>query len=202
MDKARMHDEAALAVAREVGNRRLEGNTLCNLGLLYQVQGQFGDALEQLEPALAVARDLGNAQLECIVLCNLGMVYDSLARFDEACDHFEAALAIARAMGDRRREGQFLSYVGLLHAHRAKFDDARHCLNTGEALLQAASDRMSLGILFCGRAETEHLAGVPGAAKAALRAADIVATEVRAGPDSELGLALARVRDLLRHEQR
>ena len=136
-----------------------------------------------------------------LVLCNLGMVYDSLARFDEAYDHFEAALAIARAMGDRRREGQFLSYVGLVHAHRAKFDDARHCLDTSEALLQAVSDRMSLGILFCGRAETEHLAGVPDAAKAALRAADIVATEVRAGPDSELGLALARVRGLLRHEQ-
>ena len=99
MDKARLHHEAALAVAREVGNRRLEGNTLCNLGLLHQVQGRFGEALDQLEAALAVARDMGNAHLECVVLCNLGMVYDSLARFDEARDHFEAALAIARAMG-------------------------------------------------------------------------------------------------------
>src|SRR5207245_667292 len=106
---------------------------------------------------------------------------------------------LSRALGDRRRKGQFLSYVGLLHAHRAKFDDARHCLDASEALLRAVSDRMSLGILLCGRAETEHLAGVPYAAKAALRAADIIATEVRAGPDSELGLALARVRDLLGH---
>jgi hypothetical protein len=105
-------------------------------------------------------------------------------------------------MGDRRRQGQFLSYVGLLHAHRAKFDDARHCLDAGEALLHAVSDRMSLGILLCCRAETEHLAGVPDAARATLRAAGIIAMEVRAGPDSELGLALARVRDLLGHEQR
>jgi predicted ATPase/class 3 adenylate cyclase/Tfp pilus assembly protein PilF len=202
IDKARFHNEAALAVAREVGNRRLEGNTLCNLGLLHQVQRRFGEALDQLGAALAVARDMGNAHLECVVLCNLGMAYDSLARFDEARDHFEAALAIARAIGERRREGQFLSYLGLLHTHRAKFDDARHCLDAGEALLQAVSDRMSLGILLCGRAETEHLAGVPNAARAALRAADIIATEVRAGPDAELGLALARVRDLLGNEQR
>jgi tetratricopeptide (TPR) repeat protein len=128
------------------------------------------------------------------------MAYDSLARFDEARDHFEAALAIARAIGERRREGQFLSYLGLLHTHRAKFDDARHCLDAGEALLQAVSDRMSLGILLCGRAETEHLAGVADAARAALRAADIIATEVKAGPDSELGVGLARVRDLLGDE--
>ena len=199
MDKARSHHEAALAVVRQVGNRRLEGNMLCNLGLLHQVQGRFADALDQLEAALVVARDMGHAHLECVVLCNLGMVYDGLARFDEARDHFEAALAIARELGHRRREGQFLSYLGLLHAHQAKFDEARHCLDASEALLHAASDRMSLGILLCSRAETEHLASIPNAAKAALAEADVIAAEVRAGPDSELGLALARVRNLLVH---
>jgi predicted ATPase/Tfp pilus assembly protein PilF len=201
MDQARTHDEAALAVAREVGNRRLEGNMLCNLGLLHQVQGRFSEALDQLDAALAVARDLGNAHLESLVLCNLGMTYDSLIRYDEAQDHFNAALAIARAIEDRRREGQFLSYLGLLHAHQAKFDDARSCLAAGESLLLAVFDRMSLGILLCARAETEHLARVPNAARAALQAADIITTEVRAGPDSELGLALARVRDLIAYEQ-
>jgi len=70
-----------------------------------------------------------------------------------------------------------------------------------EALLQAVFDQMSLGILLCGRAETEHLSGVPEVARAALRAPDSIATEIKAGPDSELGLALDRVRDLLGHEQ-
>jgi len=64
-------------------------------------------------------------------------------------------------------------------------------------LLRAVPDRMSLGIMLCSRAETEHLAGVPFAATSALEAADDVANEVGAGPDSELGLALARVRDLV-----
>ena len=95
-------NEAALAVAREIGNRQLEGNIRCNLGLLHQVQGRYAEALEQLDEALAVARDLGHARLEGIALCNLGMVYDNLARFDEARDHFAAALAVARELGDRR----------------------------------------------------------------------------------------------------
>ena len=199
MDKARLHDEAALAVAREVGNRRLEGNTLCNLGLLHQVQGRFGEALDQLAAGLVVARDIGNAYLECLVLCNLGMTCESLARFDEARDHFDAALAIARALGDRRSEGQCLSYLGLLHARQANFDEARRCLDSSEALLRAVSDRTSLGILLCARAETEHLAGPLDHAKAALAEANAIAAEVGAGPESELGLALARVRSLLEH---
>ena len=202
MDDARSHDEAALAVAQQIGNRQLEGNIRCNLGQLHQVQGNFAGALEQLEAALAVARDLGDARLEGIVLCNLGMVYEGLTRFDEARDHFEAALVIARESGDRYREGQFLSYLGLLHARQAGFDQARHCLDSSEVLLRAVSDQTSLGILLCNRAEAEHLAGVPDAAASALAEADAIAATAGAGPDSELGLALARVRNLLGHEQR
>jgi uncharacterized protein HemY len=128
------------------------------------------------------------------------MVYDDLARFDEARDHFEAALGVAREVGDRHSEGQFLSYLGRLHARQANFDEARHCLDSGETLLRAVSDRMSLGILLCSRAETEHLAACLHAARAALTAAEAVAAEVGAGPDSELGLALTRVQGLLGHE--
>jgi predicted ATPase/class 3 adenylate cyclase/Tfp pilus assembly protein PilF len=197
MDEARSYDEAALALAQELGYRKLEGNIRSNLGLLHQVQGRFDEALEQLEAALAVARDLGNERLESIVRCNLGMVYDGLGRFDEARHHFEAALVVARDLGDRRSEGQFLSYLGPLHARQGNFVEARQCLDSGEALLRAVSDRTSLGILLCGRVETEHLAGHPDAAGAALAAAELIAVEVCAGPDSELGVALARVRNLL-----
>ena len=201
MDQARSHHEAALVAAREVGNRRLEGNTLCNFALLHQVQGRFAEALGQLDAALAVARDLGHARLECIVLCNLGMVHDSLARFDEARDHFEASLAVAREVGDRRTEGQILSYLGPLHAREARFDEARYCLDAGEALLHETSDPMGLGILHCGRAETEYLAGVSDAARTAFAVAEAATAAAGAGPDSELGLALARVRNLLGHER-
>jgi len=196
MDEARSHDEEALAVAREIGNRVVEANIRGNLGLLHQVQGRFAEALEQLEAALPMSRELGHTRLESIVLCNLGMVYDGLARFDEARDRFEAALAVAREVGDRHSEGQFLSYLGLLHARQANFIDARRCLDSGEKLLRAASDRSSLGVLLCSRAETEYRAGVADAASAARAEAEVIAAEVGAGPHSELGVALARVRQL------
>ena len=188
---------AALAVARETGNRRLEGNTLCNLGLFNQLAGNVDEALVQLGASLAVARDLGSRLLECIVLCNLGMACASLARADDAQDHFEAALVIARELGDQRNEGQFLGYLGLLHARQSRFDEARRCLKAGEAMLRAISDRLSLGILLCGSAETEHLAGDSDAARAAFAQAAAIAGTTGAGPESELGMAVARVRAVL-----
>ena len=83
----------------KAGNRRLEGNTFCNLGLLHLVHGRLEEARGQLGASLAVARDLGHALLECIVLCNLGIVYDGMAQPDEAQEDYEAALDIARELG-------------------------------------------------------------------------------------------------------
>ena len=197
MDKARTHQEAALAVAREIGNRRLEGNVLSNLGLQLQVQGKSAEALDHLQAALVVVRDLGDAHMEGIVLCNLGMVYASSGEFDQAQDRYEAALAAARDVGDRYSEGQFLGYLGLLHARRSRFDEARACLDAGEALLRDASKQLSLGVLLCNRAEIEQLAGNRTAARSALAEADAIALATGAGPESELVLGLARVREVL-----
>ena len=192
--KARLHCEAALAMARSQGDRMIEGNTLCNLGLLNYLDGRLEDAREHLDMGLVVAREIGNVEAEGIVLCNLGMVDDALAQLDHAQSHYDAALAIAREFELPRLEGQVLGYAGVLSARRGAFDEARSRLDTGEALLRAVSDRASLGILLCNRCEAEDLAGTSSAASAALVAAEEIAAEVTAGADSELGFALARLR--------
>jgi len=154
-------------------------------------------AREHLGSALVVARELGHARLESIVLCNLGLVCEAEARAADAQAHYEAALVVARRLGDRRSEGQFLSYLGLLHARQARYDAARECLALGQSLLVALSDRLSLGILLCSRAEAEHLSGATPAARAALEHATALSAEAGAGPESELGMALARARSLI-----
>lgn len=196
-DKGHSYGEAALALARDLGNRQLEGNMLCNLGLQNQVRGRLDQARGQLEAALAVARDLGHAHLECIVLCNLGMLYESMGQYDAALESYEAALVITREREDRRSEGQFLGYLGLLHARQTRYDSARDCLRDGEALLRLVSDRLSLGILLCCRAETEYLAGNPDATSNPLEEAVAIADATGAGSESELGLAITRVRGLI-----
>jgi hypothetical protein len=110
---------------------------------------------------------------------------------------FDAAVSLSRALGDPMAEGQFLGYLGLLHARRGRHDEAHHCLASGEVLLRSASDAFGLGVLLTSRAEAHHLAGEPAEATASLAAATAIAAEVGAGPASEIGLALARVRELI-----
>ena len=197
MDHARSRHEEALVIARETGHRRLEGNTLCNLGILHFLQGRLDEAEAASGAALVLARELGHVRLECIVLCNLGIVLEALARPGPSRSRFEAALGIARSLGDSRSEGQVLGYLGVLNAREDRHAEARRCLDEGEALLRAASDHMGLGVLLAGRAEARHLAGDATGAAASLAAAMSLASEIGAGPSSEIGFALARARRLV-----
>lgn len=197
VDEAVARNQEALALARETGHRVLESSTLCNLGLLYILLDRLEEADRALRSALVAARELGHVRLEGVVLCNLGIVTERLGAGSEAQARFEAALGIAQALGDRRYEGQFLGYLGLLQARQGQSAEARRCFESGEALLRTAADTYALGVLLASRAEAEHLAGEASAATASLAAAAVIAAEVGAGPASELGLALERVRKLL-----
>ncbi len=187
----------AIAIAREMGDRQWEANARCNLGLLHFAEGRPGEARAELEATLSTALELGHVRLSSIVQCNLGLVAEALGQPAAARAYHESALAIARDLGDRRSEGQFLTYLGLLHAREGKTDEGRICLDLGEARLRAASDRVSLGILLCARAETEHRARNAAAAEGALAQASALAGELPdVGPNSEFGQALGRTRQL------
>ena len=64
VEEARRHLEAALAIHREVGNRRNEGVALGNHGWLRLEQGALDEARAALEEALAIAREVGNRRNE------------------------------------------------------------------------------------------------------------------------------------------
>ncbi|MES2101530.1 MAG: tetratricopeptide repeat protein [Pseudomonadota bacterium] len=189
----------AIAIAREMGDRQWEANARCNLGLLHFAEGRPGEARTELEATLSTALELGHVRLSSIVQCNLGLVAEALDQAAAARSYHESALAIARDLGDRRSEGQFLTYLGRLHARQGRTDEGRTCLDLGETRLRAASDRVSLGILLCARAETEHRALNAAAAELALAQASALADELSdVDPNSEFGQALAQTRQLFR----
>lgn len=195
--RARSNYEAGLLLARNAGDRRREGNALSNLGLLDLVQQRMQAAEAQFEAALRIARELGYRRLECIVLCNLGIAQDAQANARQAQFSFEQALAIGRELADHTSQGQTLGYLGLSHARQRRFDQGRACLAEGERLLKEACDPISLALLQCCRAEAEVLAANPEAARQAAGSAEDLARSTGAGPDSELGVALARVARLI-----
>ena len=115
--------ERALAIHREVGDRRGEGMVLGSLGLLHMSQGRMTEALTHCEEALAICREVGHRREEGGVLGNLGVLYMSQGRITEALEHYEQALAIFCQEGNRRGEGGVLGNLGLLHMSQGRMND-------------------------------------------------------------------------------
>lgn len=188
----------ALVVHREVGNRRGECTVLDNLARLRVLEGRLDLARETYEAALALARSLGNRVAEGRITGSLGAVARRQGRLDDARALHEAALALHRAAGSRREEGQELARLALVHALQGREEEARAALEAGEALLHGDHDETALALLACRRAECARLAGDADAARLHLDEAELRAEGLPVGAGSELGEALAALREALR----
>ena len=69
------HFEKALAISRDLDDRRGECMGLGNRGRVYEALGKRNDAIESFEKQLQVAREIGASHSESIALNNLADIY-------------------------------------------------------------------------------------------------------------------------------
>jgi tetratricopeptide (TPR) repeat protein len=192
--EAREHYEAALDIHREMGNRRTEGILLGSLGQLHFEQTPT-EAREHFEAALAIHREVGDRRSEGIVLGNLGDLLLAQGETEAAETRLTEAVAVCDETWPAAA-GAFRGSLALLRAQRGAIDEARTLLTRGDQQLRGVY-ALELGKLLCKRGEVERLAGDLDAARAARDEAASIAARIGAGPDSELGRALAALNDAL-----
>ena len=97
--------EQALAIARELGYIRGEGNQLANMGSAWLDLGEPHRAIEFCEQALVISREIGDKRGEGANLGNQGIAGATLGELPRAIEHYEHALIMFREIGDKRGEG-------------------------------------------------------------------------------------------------
>jgi tetratricopeptide (TPR) repeat protein len=138
--------ETALAAARKLKDKRMEGVHLGNLGNAYSDQGETRKAIEYQEQALDIAREFGDRRGEGNRLGSLGNRYAELGDTRKAIEYQEQALDIAREIGDRRGEGNTLGNLGSSYAD---LGETRKAIEYQEKALDIAhgiGDRKGEGI--------------------------------------------------------
>lgn len=198
---ARRAYEEALACARENGDLHFEGNTRCNLGLLLLQMGEADAALSCLDAAHDLARALGHTMLAGTVLCNMGLLNEAQGRNEAALALHRSAVDAAVRSNDRLTEAQFRVYLGRLLARTDRLGEARECLRAAEALLVETPDPISMAMLLCAHAETDHLSGATADARRQLELAREHHRRSGVEAGSEVGRELARLEALLAERQ-
>ncbi len=149
--------EEALAIAREIGDRRREGVCLGNLGNAYEDLGQVEQAIELYEEALTIAREISDRRNQGALLGSLGFAYRTLGQVKQAIKHQEEALAIAREIGDREGEGVWLDNLGNAYSDLGKAKQAIGYYEKALAIAREIRNR---------RLESYHLLGLGKALQA------------------------------------
>ena len=90
--------ETSILAAREIGDRRGEGNALGNLGLAYAALGDARKAIEFYEQALVIDREIGDRRGEGNALGNLGNALYGLGDKEKGIELVRQALIIFQAI--------------------------------------------------------------------------------------------------------
>ncbi|HEU4323617.1 MAG TPA: tetratricopeptide repeat protein [Roseiflexaceae bacterium] len=149
--------ERALAAARHLRRRSVQGNLLGNLGLSYRALGQPRRAVVFFEQCLAIAREIDDRRGESNALGNLGLAYLTLGETRRAIVFFEQDLAIVREIDDRYSEGKTLGNLGTAYLRLSKFSEAISFFEQDLAIARELRDRQGEGAAL-GNLGTVYLA--------------------------------------------
>ena len=128
--------QKALALAREIGDRRGEGNALGNLGNAYAALGNPRQAIQFYEQDLVIAREIGDRLGEGNALGGLGNAYAILGDPRRAITFYEKSLVIHREID--HLNGVALDYLNMALLYQQQGDRA-HALPLAQEAAQAFS---------------------------------------------------------------
>lgn len=93
-EEAQKHYEAALQIARAIGNERQAAVDLAQIGTLALAQGDLAEARRRHTEALLASRNLGESQMESVAWFNLGKVARRARDLEEAERCYKESLSI------------------------------------------------------------------------------------------------------------
>ena len=120
-EKAIENHQHGLSIAKETGNRDLEGRACLKLGKAHHYRGDFEEAKEFHHDALSIAKEIGNQDLEGQAYISLGNAYHSLGDLVKAIQFHEDSLRIAKEDGKKEREGAAYTNLGIAYNSRGDF---------------------------------------------------------------------------------
>src|SRR5437660_4768858 len=108
--------EAALKLAQQLGDKKLENRASGELGFALFLEGDLASARQKVAGALMGAMMLGDTGAQIRYLAAVGYAYAQLGSYDDALGYFDKALKIAAANPDAGY--QFVVNEGRLQAFR------------------------------------------------------------------------------------
>jgi class 3 adenylate cyclase/tetratricopeptide (TPR) repeat protein len=155
LDEAHAEAQHMLALAREAGDRRLEGEALADMAYAHYMSMSWehiAPLKPNIEQAAAIAREIGDDRLLARTLFIIGSVDQMEAKLDEAEAKFGEAVRIAQAGGFAGIVVQSQALLGLQRGWQGDFASAIAINRETEAAAEAVHDGFNEVLAMSNRA--------------------------------------------------
>lgn len=136
-ERGAVHGTASLALARDIGDRKLIAASLSALAMATREPGNFAHAVELYEESLAIYRELGDTHGIAYVLLQEGLALWGEKNFSGALSALEESLRLYREDGDAWGAASALHALGTGAYYQQQFEKARSLLTEGLACAHA-----------------------------------------------------------------
>jgi len=141
IDRAEPQLHAALAVAKQAGERSEEAAIVTAIGLIAHRRGDLASAALRYREALRLGEAARDEARVLTSLQNLGVVFHERGEWTEALDTYRQALSLAEALDQRGRVAQIAGNLGNLWRYLGELDHAHAALARGLEIARADHNR-------------------------------------------------------------
>lgn len=134
----------ALPAARRLGHRTGEAALLTAMGMMHNVLGENGTALERYGEALELYRAAGDREGEADALRSEGVSFYDLGRYDEALERYLTALTISEELADSGSIARTASNIGNVHWAAGRNEDALGYHRRALEVFRARDERVGM----------------------------------------------------------
>ncbi len=150
------YSRQALAIQRQISDKRGEAVALGNLSSIYTYMGDSAQALDLYREALPLLRQAGERASEADLLGVAGSILLRRGEAKAALPYYERALDLSRQVEDRRREAVAMVDLGPVYMALGEPEKASESLDRGLAQLAGVGDRVqqSRALYYLARLES------------------------------------------------
>lgn len=138
----------ALPLRLELNDKNQASACLNAMGAIYEVTGNFPNAVAHYERALAIAQEIGNKEAIAAVSNNLGIVFRQLGDFQKALDSYQRALDIYIEIENEEGASYCYNNLGIIYENLGNFEKANEFYEKSLAIKQGSQDMKGLATSY------------------------------------------------------
>jgi len=95
-----------------------------NIGTIYDIQGNYNEALANYFKSLAITETIGNLEGSVHAYNNIGILYWNQGNYKKALEQFFKSLKIRKRLGDQEGMGDSYNNIGVIYWNQGNYDKA------------------------------------------------------------------------------